>query len=178
MFSEGRNVEEVSNMDSFCEERIVKEETDCEDSKLQLKTKCLDEEMKESTKGPLRMVPKERLLSADGLRAHRTGRFLDMNLKRKYTIRAELEEMVDEERAVKSECSDFNPFVKEEYKSKPNELAKVTFKEVVRLPEVTGQDGYTRETIKTVTMTEEKFNEFLKHKAQGESRKEAKKGRL
>ena len=99
-------------MDSFCEERIVKEETDCEDSKLQLKTKCLDEEMKESTKGPLRMVPKERLLSADGLRAHRTGRFLDMNLKRKYTIRAELEEMVDEERAVKSECSDFNPFVK------------------------------------------------------------------
>ena len=80
--------------------------------------------------------------------------------------------------AVKSECSDFNPFVKEEYKSKPNELAKVTFKEVVRLPEVTGQDGYTRETIRTVTMTEEKFNEFLKHKAQGESRKEAKKGRL
>ena len=59
MFSNGRNVDEVSNMDGFCEERIVKEETDCEDSKLQLKTKCLDEEMKESTKGLLRMVPKD-----------------------------------------------------------------------------------------------------------------------
>ena len=101
VFSEGRKVEEVSDMEGFGEGRIVKEETDNEKER-SIKEECLQEELERSTHGPLRLVPKECLLSAEGLKAHRTGKFLDLTLKRRDTIRAELEEMAKAERAVKS----------------------------------------------------------------------------
>ena len=162
VFSDERKVEEVSDLEGFGGDRIVKMESDKEED---IKKETLEAELRERSTGPLRMVPKERLLSADGLRAHRTGKFLDLNLKRRDSLRADMENMVDEERAVKSECSDFCPLVKEEYESEPTNLAKVTFKEIGKLPESTGESGYTRETIKTVMMTEAEFSDFLKHKA-------------
>ena len=88
-------------MEGFGEGRIVKEETDNEKER-SIKEECLQEELERSTHGPLRLVPKECLLSAEGLKAHRTGKFLDLTLKRRDTIRAELEEIAEAERAVKS----------------------------------------------------------------------------
>ena len=162
VFSKERDVKELSESDGgFCKERKVKEET--EDESIKEKEELLDEEIKERKTGPLRFKPKERLLSEEGLRAHRTGKFLDLNLKRRDLMRSKIEDMAEEEKATRSEggASDFCPLVKSEYESEPVQGCEVTFKEMVKLPGATRTD----EKVRTVSMTEEEFKEFLNHKA-------------
>ena len=138
-----------------------------EESETEIKEELTEIELKERKSGPLRMVPKERLLSAEGLKAHRTGKFIDLNLKRRDLIRSKAEDLALEERATRSEggASDFCPFVKSEYESEPAQMCEVTFKEIVKLPEVAGRIKGKGEKVKTVRMTEEGFEEFLQHKA-------------
>ena len=44
-------------------------------------------------------------------------------------------------------------------------MCEVTFKEIVKLPEVAGRGEVKGEKVKTVKMTEDEFEEFLQHKA-------------
>ena len=123
----------------------------------------------DSDYGMLKCVPKERLLSEDGLKAHRTGQFIGNTIRKRDHDRSALKVKSESTKPEVSEGaeSDVNLEFKHEYESEPADLATVTYREIVKFPEVKSGAGNTESILKkgqirTVQMTEEQFDRFIR----------------